>query len=62
MTVSVGQYSLDIDVVSSDGLFEEARAFVVNYVQIRGVAVVFETDVSKFPCVSDGFGLSVLES
>ena len=29
--------------------------------QIRGVAVVFEADVAKFPCVGDGFGLSVLD-
>ena len=25
------------------------------------MAIVFETDVAKFPCVSDGFGLSVID-
>ena len=34
---------------------------MIKYVQIRGVDVVFDTDVAKFPRVSDGFGLSVLD-
>ena len=29
--------------------------------QVRGVAVFFKTDVAKFPCVSNGFGLYVLD-
>ena len=34
---------------------------MIKYVQIRGVDVVFDTDVAKFPCVRNGFGLSVLD-
>ena len=59
--MSVGRYSLAIDVVFDEGCFEEVGAFVVEYVQIQSVAVVFETVVAKFPCVSYGFGLSVLD-
>ena len=29
--------------------------------KIRGVDIVFETDVAKFPYVSNGFGLYVLD-
>ena len=60
-TVSVGRYSLESDVVFAEGLFEEVGAFIVKYVKIWGVDVVFESGVAKFPCVSNGFGLSVLD-
>ena len=48
-TVSVGRYSLESDVVFAEGCFKEVGEFVVEYVQIRGVAVVFESGVAKFP-------------
>ena len=60
-TCGGGRYSLEIDVVFMEGWFQEVWAFVVDYVQIRGVAVLFDTDVSKFPWVSNGFRLSILD-
>ena len=40
-TVSARWYSLEINVVFIEGLFQEVWALDVKYVQIRGVAVDF---------------------
>ena len=40
---------MESNVVFAEELLEKVGALVVEYVQIRGVAVVFESGVAKFP-------------
>ena len=59
--VTLGQYTLNIDVIFVEGLFDDIKALVINDVDIGFIDVLLEALMACIPGVCDGFGLMVLD-
>lgn len=52
-------YKLVLDLVFLKGVFELLRAFVIEYMHVRGMTLMDKDFVCRFPSVTNGGGLAI---